>query len=140
VATTREVVALVRDLAGLDRRTRDARATFRRDYVDLEDGHASARLVDAVFGLAATPDPTCRRGVDVHGFRPAEPGSGRPSAPRRGVLPGVEPRVELPDPVGPGGREGGCVSTSATTSSVVPASGPGAVSVNGKRKPRTPEV
>ena len=49
VATTREVVSLVRDLGGLERRTRAARATFRRDYVDLDDGHASARLVDAVF-------------------------------------------------------------------------------------------
>ena len=25
------------------------RETFRRDYADLDDGHASARLVDAVF-------------------------------------------------------------------------------------------
>ncbi len=49
VATTREVVSLVRDLRGLERRTRAARETFRRDYVDLDDGHASARLVDAVF-------------------------------------------------------------------------------------------
>ncbi|HEX3929501.1 MAG TPA: CDP-glycerol glycerophosphotransferase family protein [Nocardioides sp.] len=49
VATTREVIALVRDLAGLTRRTAAARATFRRDYADLDDGHASARLVDAVF-------------------------------------------------------------------------------------------
>ncbi|MGA8248429.1 MAG: CDP-glycerol glycerophosphotransferase family protein, partial [Nocardioides sp.] len=49
VTTTREVVSLVRDLGGLARRTRAARAAFRRDYVDLDDGHASARLVDAVF-------------------------------------------------------------------------------------------
>jgi CDP-glycerol glycerophosphotransferase len=49
VTTTREVVTLVRDLPGLERRTRAARETFRRDYTDLDDGHASARLVDAVF-------------------------------------------------------------------------------------------
>ena len=49
VTTTREVAALVRDLDGLARRTASARATFRREYADLEDGHASARLVDAVF-------------------------------------------------------------------------------------------
>jgi CDP-glycerol glycerophosphotransferase len=49
VTTTREVVALVRDLPGLARRTSAQRATFRREYADLDDGHASARLVDAVF-------------------------------------------------------------------------------------------
>jgi CDP-glycerol glycerophosphotransferase len=49
VTTTREVVALVRDLDGLTRRTREQRDAFRRDYTDLDDGHASARLVDAVF-------------------------------------------------------------------------------------------
>jgi CDP-glycerol glycerophosphotransferase len=49
VTTTREVVSLVRDLDGLARRTSAARAAFRRDYADLDDGHASARLVDAVF-------------------------------------------------------------------------------------------
>jgi CDP-glycerol glycerophosphotransferase len=49
VTTTREVVALVRDLPGLARRTSGQRATFRREYADLDDGHASARLVDAVF-------------------------------------------------------------------------------------------
>jgi CDP-glycerol glycerophosphotransferase len=49
VTTTREVVTLVRDLDGLARRTAAQRKTFRRDYVDLDDGHASARLVDAVF-------------------------------------------------------------------------------------------
>jgi CDP-glycerol glycerophosphotransferase len=50
VATTREVVGRLRDLKGLAKRTAAARAQFRRDYVDLDDGHASARLVDAVFG------------------------------------------------------------------------------------------
>ncbi|MGC4112785.1 MAG: CDP-glycerol glycerophosphotransferase family protein [Nocardioides sp.] len=49
VTTTREVVTLVRDLDGLARRTSAARATFRAEYADLDDGHASARLVDAVF-------------------------------------------------------------------------------------------
>jgi CDP-glycerol glycerophosphotransferase len=49
VTTTREVVSLVRDLEGLARRTRAQRETFRREYADLDDGHASARLVDAVF-------------------------------------------------------------------------------------------
>jgi CDP-glycerol glycerophosphotransferase len=49
VTTTREVVNLVRDFNGLARRTAVQRQTFRRDYADLEDGHASARLVDAVF-------------------------------------------------------------------------------------------
>ncbi len=49
VTTTREVVALLRDLDGLARRTEAERDTFRRSYTDLDDGHASARLVDAVF-------------------------------------------------------------------------------------------
>jgi len=49
VTTTREVVALVRDLDGLSRRTAAERLAFRRHYTDLDDGHASARLVDAVF-------------------------------------------------------------------------------------------
>jgi CDP-glycerol glycerophosphotransferase len=49
VTTTQEVAALVRDLDGLARRTAARRATFRRDYADLDDGHASERLVDAVF-------------------------------------------------------------------------------------------
>ncbi|HEY3528655.1 MAG TPA: CDP-glycerol glycerophosphotransferase family protein [Nocardioides sp.] len=49
VTTTREVAALVRDLDGLARRTAAQRARFRREYADLDDGHASARLVDAVF-------------------------------------------------------------------------------------------
>jgi CDP-glycerol glycerophosphotransferase len=49
VTTTREVVSLVRDLDGLARRTAAQRETFRRDYADLDDGHASARLIEAVF-------------------------------------------------------------------------------------------
>ena len=49
VATTREVVGLLRDLDALARRTAEDRARFVRTYADLDDGHASARLVDAVF-------------------------------------------------------------------------------------------
>ncbi|MFZ2014692.1 MAG: CDP-glycerol glycerophosphotransferase family protein [Nocardioides sp.] len=49
VTTTREVVDLLRDLDGLARRTAEERARFVRTYADLDDGHASARLVDAVF-------------------------------------------------------------------------------------------
>ncbi len=49
VTTTREVVTLVRDVPGLARRTATQREAFRRDYADLDDGQASARLVDAVF-------------------------------------------------------------------------------------------
>jgi CDP-glycerol glycerophosphotransferase len=49
VTTTREVVSLIRDLDGLARRTSAQRETFRREYADLDDGRASARLVDAVF-------------------------------------------------------------------------------------------
>jgi CDP-glycerol glycerophosphotransferase len=58
VASTREVIGLLRDLDGLTRRTAGARAQFRRDYVELEDGHASARLVDAVFVPRGDVDPT----------------------------------------------------------------------------------
>jgi CDP-glycerol glycerophosphotransferase len=57
VATTREVVGLLRDLKGLAKRTSAARAQFRRDYVELDDGHASARLVDAVFVPRGDADP-----------------------------------------------------------------------------------
>ena len=48
-ATAGEVVSLIRDLPGLARRTQKARDTFRQEYADLDNGHASARLVDAVF-------------------------------------------------------------------------------------------
>ncbi|MFZ2014693.1 MAG: CDP-glycerol glycerophosphotransferase family protein, partial [Nocardioides sp.] len=50
VSTTREVADWVRDLPRLHEEYADARARFRADYVGLEDGHAAARLVDAVFG------------------------------------------------------------------------------------------
>lgn len=49
VTTTREVVRLLRDLHELRADTAPRIAQFRREYVDLDDGHASARLVDAVF-------------------------------------------------------------------------------------------
>lgn len=49
VTTTRQVVELLRDPAGLRASTAGLIARFRREYVDLDDGHAAARLVDAVF-------------------------------------------------------------------------------------------
>jgi len=44
-----EVVRELRDLDGLRRRHADAYRRFREEYLSLEDGHAGARLVDAVF-------------------------------------------------------------------------------------------
>jgi CDP-glycerol glycerophosphotransferase len=49
VRTTREVIRLLADLPALRRTTAPLIAQFRREYVDLDDGHAAARLVDAVF-------------------------------------------------------------------------------------------
>jgi len=49
VTTTAEVVGLLQDLDGLRATCAPLIKQFRRDYVDLDDGHASARLVDAVF-------------------------------------------------------------------------------------------
>jgi CDP-glycerol glycerophosphotransferase len=48
VSTTAEVVAALRDLPALSARYAEARARFHQDYLDLEDGRASARLVDTV--------------------------------------------------------------------------------------------
>jgi CDP-glycerol glycerophosphotransferase len=48
VSTTAEVVAALRDLPALSARFAEARARFHQDYLDLEDGRASARLVDTV--------------------------------------------------------------------------------------------
>jgi len=48
VSTTAEAVAALRDLPALTAQYAEARARFSRDYLDLEDGHAAARLVDAV--------------------------------------------------------------------------------------------
>jgi CDP-glycerol glycerophosphotransferase len=64
VSSTREVVAQLRDLTRLARRTSAARAQFRRQYVELDDGHASARLVDAVFVPRGDADP-----AEVHAVR-----------------------------------------------------------------------
>lgn len=50
--TTAETVSWLRDLDRLREEYAAARAAFRTDYVDLEDGHAAARLVDAVFAPA----------------------------------------------------------------------------------------
>lgn len=49
VTTTEEVVRELTDLDTLASTWQEARSTFRADYVDLDDGHASERLVDAVF-------------------------------------------------------------------------------------------
>ncbi|MGH3359140.1 MAG: CDP-glycerol glycerophosphotransferase family protein, partial [Nocardioidaceae bacterium] len=49
VSTTAQVVECVRDLDGVQKQHADAYDEFRRSYLDLEDGSASARLVDAVF-------------------------------------------------------------------------------------------
>jgi CDP-glycerol glycerophosphotransferase len=49
VATTRDVVRLVGRLDQVAAEYADARARFRKEYTDLDDGHAAARLVDAVF-------------------------------------------------------------------------------------------
>jgi CDP-glycerol glycerophosphotransferase len=44
-----DVVRELRDLDGVRARHQEEYARFRRDYLSLEDGRASARLVDAVF-------------------------------------------------------------------------------------------
>jgi CDP-glycerol glycerophosphotransferase len=44
-----EVVDLLRDLDGVRTGYAEQYATFRRDYIPLEDGHAATRVVDAVF-------------------------------------------------------------------------------------------
>ena len=49
VATTRDVVRHVGRLDEVAAEYADARARFRKEYTDLDDGHAAARLVDAVF-------------------------------------------------------------------------------------------
>jgi CDP-glycerol glycerophosphotransferase len=46
--TTDDVVAALADLAGVRDRYAAAYATFRQDYLDLEDGHAGQRFVDQV--------------------------------------------------------------------------------------------
>ena len=49
VATTEEVVDRLRDLDGLRAEYATAYKTFQDTYLDLEDGHAGRRFVDAVF-------------------------------------------------------------------------------------------
>jgi len=49
VETTAEVVAALQDLEGVRRDYREPYDAFRSQYLDLEDGHAAQRLVDAVF-------------------------------------------------------------------------------------------
>ena len=46
--TTAEVIEQLRDLDGLRRDYASAYEKFRATYLDLEDGHAAARFVDAV--------------------------------------------------------------------------------------------
>jgi CDP-glycerol glycerophosphotransferase len=48
VATTKEVIGELRNLPALQARFAGARAEFHRQYLDLEDGRAAARLVEAV--------------------------------------------------------------------------------------------
>jgi CDP-glycerol glycerophosphotransferase len=50
VSTTAEVVTALKDPAALARNHSAARARFRSGYMELEDGRAAARLVDAVMG------------------------------------------------------------------------------------------
>ncbi len=49
VDSTQEVIRELSDINALAHSWSEARATFRAAYTDLDDGHASARLVDAVF-------------------------------------------------------------------------------------------
>jgi CDP-glycerol glycerophosphotransferase len=49
VATTEEAVRQLADLDGVRQKYAEAYARFSADYLDLDDGHASRRLVDAVF-------------------------------------------------------------------------------------------
>jgi CDP-glycerol glycerophosphotransferase len=49
VSTTEEVVRHLADLDAVRREYAAAYASFRADFLDLDDGHAARRLVDAVF-------------------------------------------------------------------------------------------
>ena len=49
VTTTDEVVDAIADLAGVREQYAAAYRTFHDEYLDLDDGQAGARLVDAVF-------------------------------------------------------------------------------------------
>jgi CDP-glycerol glycerophosphotransferase len=50
--TTEEVIAALADLDGVQRETADRYARFRERFCSLDDGHASARVIDLVPGLA----------------------------------------------------------------------------------------
>jgi CDP-glycerol glycerophosphotransferase len=50
VRSTEEVIGALADLEAVRRGWSEARAEFRRRFADLDDGHASERLVDSVFG------------------------------------------------------------------------------------------
>jgi CDP-glycerol glycerophosphotransferase len=49
VETTAEVIEELKDLPGLKGRYRDEYQVFAERFLDLDDGHAAARFVDAVF-------------------------------------------------------------------------------------------
>lgn len=49
LGSTDEVIAAIGDLDRIRSEYADAYATFRRDFLDLDDGHATQRLVDRVF-------------------------------------------------------------------------------------------
>jgi CDP-glycerol glycerophosphotransferase len=49
VETTAEVIEELKDLPGLKERYRDEYQVFAERFLDLDDGHAAARFVDAVF-------------------------------------------------------------------------------------------
>jgi CDP-glycerol glycerophosphotransferase len=49
VKTTTDVMSAARDLAAVQRDYADAYAAFQAEFLDLDDGHATERLVDAVF-------------------------------------------------------------------------------------------
>ena len=51
LATTDELIAALRDLPGVRERSAPAYARFRERFCHLDDGQASARVVEAVFGL-----------------------------------------------------------------------------------------
>ncbi len=55
--STDEVVSALRDIESVVAGHADAYERFRQDYLHLEDGHASARLVDAVFVSSGDAPP-----------------------------------------------------------------------------------
>jgi CDP-glycerol glycerophosphotransferase len=57
LSTTDEVITTLRDLDRVRTEYADAYAAFRKDFLDLDDGHATERLVEAVFGKAGDSTP-----------------------------------------------------------------------------------